>query len=75
MDFIKKNWVVLAVALVVLMLIVGRRRGDGLALAAPMGTYVPGTEEPPMASDYLTHQTAGETAGPAVAARSGRGHF
>jgi hypothetical protein len=75
MEFVRKNWLILAVALVVVLFLVVRKRG--VVAAGPValtGTYVPGTEEPLVASDALTHQT-GATSGPAVADRSGRGHF
>ena len=75
MDFVKKNWIVLVVALLALVLLMRRRGGAaGMGLVASSGTYVPGTEQELVASDGLTHQT-GETAGPTEAARSGRGHF
>ncbi len=75
MEFLNKHWVPLALVMIVIALMLRKRSIVGQqSLVAPTGTYVPGTEEPPVASDGLTHQV-GETTGPAVAARSGRGHF
>jgi hypothetical protein len=75
MDFLRKNWIVLAVALVIFMVLMNRRKlAAATGLAAPTGTDVPGTEEPRSASDGLTHPE-GATAGPTLASRKGRGHF
>jgi hypothetical protein len=76
MDFLRKNWMILAVGAVVLLLVMRRRSASaqGQGIYASTGTIVPGTEQPASGADGLTQQT-GETAGPAQASRSGRGHF
>jgi hypothetical protein len=74
MDFLKKNWLWVAIALVLLLLVMRRRSGQESMLYASTGTIVPGTDQPASAGDGLTYPDA-STTGPAQASRSGRGHF
>jgi hypothetical protein len=77
MDFMRKNWIIVAVGLVVLLLVM-RRRGASMGLAAgttaSSGINIPETGQPPSGADGLTHPD-GSTVGALTATRSGKGHF
>lgn len=70
-------WVLVGVVAVWIFL----KRSGGYALAAPDAYYgagtpvVPGTTRPAQAAQFYVLAPTGATNGPAVAARTGRGHF